>query len=54
MTNVNNAYNMMFHKEGSILGPLLFNIDIYDLFFWDYKCNIANYAGHKTPYMSNI
>ena len=40
--------------EGSILGPLLFNIDICDLFFWDYKCDIASYADGNTPYTSDI
>ena len=36
--------------QGSILGPLLFKIDMIDLF---YKCeenDIANYADDTTPY----
>ena len=36
--------------QGSVLGPLLFSIDLTDLF---YKCedsNIANYADDTTPY----
>ena len=33
-----------------ILGPLLFSIDICDLFWWDYKCDIANYADDDIVY----
>ena len=36
----------------SILGPLLFNIDICDLFFIIEDCDIANYADDSTPYLS--
>ena len=42
---------MVFHK---VPYPLLFNIDICDLFFWDYKCNIASYADDNTPHTSDI
>ena len=38
--------------QGSILGPLLFNIDICDLFFIIEDCDIANYADDNTPYLS--
>ena len=38
--------------EGSIRGPLLLNIDIYDLFFIIENCDIANYADDKTSYLS--
>ena len=36
--------------QGSILGPLLFNIDLCDLFFEDYSSDFANYADDTTPY----
>ena len=38
--------------QGSILGPLLFNIDIWDLFFIIEDCDIANYVDDNTPYLS--
>ena len=41
--------------QGSILGSLLFNINICDLFLWDYECDIlASYADDNTPYTSDI
>ena len=39
--------------QESILGPLLFNIDICDLFFVNITPDIANYAGDTTPYESD-
>ena len=36
--------------QGSILEPLLFNIDLCDLFFADYTSDFANFADHTTPY----
>ena len=40
-------------SEGSILGPLLFNIFLYDIFLSLQKCDLANYAGDSTLYASN-
>ena len=58
-TKVNNAYSSYTNikydvPQGSILGPLPFNIDICDLFLWDYKCDIASYADDNTQYTSDI
>ena len=39
-----------FLGQGSILGPLLFNISICDLFMFLSKDGIANYADDNTPY----
>ena len=38
--------------QGSILGPLLFNIFINDILFLQ-KCDLANYADDSTIYTSN-
>ena len=34
----------------TLLGPLLFNIDHYDLFFEDYSSDFANFADDTAPY----
>ena len=39
-------------SERSVLGPLLFNIDLIDLFYKCEKSNIASYADDTTPYFS--
>ena len=39
--------------QGSILGPLLFNVFLADIFFILNKIDIANYADDSTPYASS-
>ena len=36
--------------QGSILGPLLFNIDLIDFFYECEESNIPSYADDTTPY----
>ena len=36
--------------QGSILDPLLFNIDLFDLLYECEESNIASYADDSTPY----
>ena len=37
-------------SQSSILGPLLFNIDLIDLFYECEETNIASYADYTIPY----
>ena len=55
-TKINDCYSARSNIEyvvpqGTILGPLLFNINMIDLFYECEENDIANYAGDTTPYL---
>ena len=54
-TKIYNAYSSYTHiacavLQGSILGLLFFNVNICDMFFEKYECDIASYADDNTPH----
>ena len=40
-------------SRGSIIGPLLFNLFLYDLFLFIEEADIMSYADDNIPYMSS-
>lgn len=58
-TKVNNAFSSWTELEtgvpqGSVLGPMLFNIYLNDLFFFLERSEVCNYADDTTPYVCDV
>ena len=54
-TKINSSFSEWKHlligvPQGSVLGPLLFNIYMCDLFLFMFESNVANYADDTTLY----